>query len=159
CRTALCGAEMIRAETGGAFAAAFARHGFSPEAFRPCYGLAEATLAVTMDTRGRGVRTREVPVGGGSMSSGSLVVATGEPLPGTDIRIVSPANEVLGRDAVGEVEVRGPSISPGYFADDAATAASHHGIWLRTGDLGFVGDGELYITGRIKDVIILNGEN
>jgi acyl-CoA synthetase (AMP-forming)/AMP-acid ligase II len=152
-RAALCGAEMVRPETAAAFAAAFAGSGFDPGAFRPCYGLAEATLAVTMDARGEGLRCRAVPGGRGA------VACVGEPLPGTEVRIVGPDGSQLGNDQVGEIQVRGPGVFAGYLADPAASAAAFDRGFLRTGDLGFLADGELYVSGRIKDLIIVAGEN
>jgi len=137
-RAAMTGAEMIRPETTAAFTGRYGPGGFAPEAFRPCYGLAEATLAVTFDMRGRGVR-----VGDGGH------VCVGSPVLDTEVRC----------DGSGAVEARGPGIFSGYYRDEEATGESLRDGWLRTGDLGRIVDGELYITGRTKDVLILRGNN
>jgi acyl-CoA synthetase (AMP-forming)/AMP-acid ligase II len=159
CRVAVNGAETVRAETARAFGQAFGDRGFASEALRPCYGLAEATLAVTVDSRGQGVRTRPAPaegVGGFGMAE---VACVGEPLRGTALRVVAADGTVLGDGCVGEIHVRGPGVFRGYLDDDAATEAAMDGDWLRTGDLGFLHDGELYVSGRLKDVLIVSGEN
>jgi acyl-CoA synthetase (AMP-forming)/AMP-acid ligase II len=137
-RAAMTGAEMIRPETVAAFEERFGPGGFASEAFRPCYGLAEATLAVTFDTSGKGVRTG--PDGH---------VCVGTPVADTEVRC----------DDDGAVEARGPGIFSGYYRDDEASMESLRDGWLRTGDLGFMQDGELTITGRTKDVLILRGNN
>lgn len=146
-RAALTGAEMVRPETCADFAALAAGAGFRPEAFVPCYGLAEATLAVTYDLDGRGVRTRRG------------AVAVGRPVADTELKIAAPDGRALPDGATGEILVRGPGVFDGYWEDPAATAEALVGGFLRTGDLGFVEDGELHVTGRIKDVLILRGHN
>jgi fatty-acyl-CoA synthase len=84
----------------------------------------------------------------------------GRPLPGLHVRIFDPSNERLMREReVGEIEIRGASVTPGYYGRPDATAAAFHDGWLRTGDLGYLVDGELVVCGRIKDVIILGGRN
>ena len=158
-RDAMTGAEMIRPETVEAFNDAFAGAGFRPETFRPCYGLAEATLAVTFDRRGEGMRTRPLPPGAESVLAGSEVVSVGEPMVGTDVRITGPAGEPVADGAVGEVEIRGPGVFTGYYNDPEATAETLVEGWMKTGDLGFLHDRELYVTGRSKDLLILRGNN
>lgn len=138
---------MVRPETCADFAALAAGAGFRPEAFVPCYGLAEATLAVTYDLDGRGVRTRRG------------AVAVGRPVADTELKIAAPDGRALPDGATGEILVRGPGVFDGYWEDPAATAEALVGGFLRTGDLGFVEDGELHVTGRIKDVLILRGHN
>lgn len=159
CRVALCGAEMVRPETMAAFTDRFAGRGFDARAVRPCYGMAETTLAVTCDAGGRGVRTRAVPGGSRSDTGASEVVCVGEPLSGLDVRVCAPDGRDLGEDAVGEVRVRGPSVFAGYFGDPEATAEALRDGWLCTGDLGFLSGGELHVTGRLKDLIIVRGQN
>ncbi len=158
-RVALCGAEMVRRETSEAFCARFAASGFSPNAFRPCYGLAEATLAVTVDNRGEGTRTLPAPEETEIGTGISEVVCTGEPFPGTELRVVAPDGTALAEGRVGEVEVRGPGVFAGYYNDPEATDRTLVGGWLKTGDLGFLHRGELYLTGRSKEVLIIHGQN
>src|SRR5262249_23634978 len=84
----------------------------------------------------------------------------GRPLPGIQVRVCDPARGAAMRDReVGEIEIRGASVTPGYYKHPAATANALHDGWLRTGDLGYMTDGELVVCGRIKDVIILGGRN
>ncbi len=158
---AMTGAEMIRPETVEGFCDAFGP-GFRPEDFRPCYGLAESTLAVTMDVRGRGLRTRPLPAGAEASRAAfglSEVAAVGEPIPGLEVRIAGPGGRRLADGEVGEIRVRGPSVFSGYYNDPEATAEALAGGWLLTGDLGFLHRGELYVTGRIKDLLIVRGTN
>jgi fatty-acyl-CoA synthase len=156
---AMTGAEMVRPETIAGFCEAFAAAGFRPEVFRPCYGLAEATLAVTFDQRGAGVRTKPLPAGGDLGLGLREVVTLGTPIAETEVAIVGPDLLPLPDGAIGEVWVRGPSVFSGYYNDPEATAASLRDGWLATGDLGFLEDGELALTGRSKDVLILRGHN
>lgn len=158
-RDAMTGAEMIRPETVEAFSEAFADAGFRPETFRPCYGLAEGTLAVTFDRRGEGMRTRPLPAGADSVLAGSEVVSVGEPVVGTGVRITGPSGAPVAEGTVGEVEVRGPGVFAGYQNDPEATAETLVDGWMKTGDLGFLHDRELYVTGRVKDLLILRGNN
>ncbi|MEM7349757.1 MAG: fatty acyl-AMP ligase [Acidobacteriota bacterium] len=161
-RDAMTGAEMVRPETVEAFCDAFVPYGFDPQAFRPCYGMAEGTLAVTFDLKGQGVRTRPLPAGADPAATGSglnEVVCVGEPIRATEVRIVAPNGEPLLEGEVGEIRVRGPSVFVGYYNDDQATAESLQDGWLATGDLGFLYAGELYITGRLKDILIVRGTN
>ncbi len=156
---AMTGAEMVRPETVAGFCEAFAEAGFRPEAFRPCYGLAEATLAVTFDQRGLGVRTKPLPAGSDPGLGLREVVVLGAPIAETEVTIVGPDHLPLPDGVIGEVWVRGPSGFSGYYDDPEATAQSLRDGWLATGDLGFLDDGELSLTGRSKDVLILRGHN
>jgi fatty-acyl-CoA synthase len=143
-----CGAEPVRADTLRQFAQAFAPSGLPPGALLPCYGLAEATLAVAFSPVDRGV----VELDG--------VTSCGPPLAGVEVRVVGPAGESLAAGAVGEIHVRGSSTARGYLADPEATAEAFGADgWLRTGDLGRLVDGELLVTGRRKDVVIVHGRN
>jgi acyl-CoA synthetase (AMP-forming)/AMP-acid ligase II len=177
-RLAFSGAEPVRAETLARFAEAFAPCGFRREAFYTCYGLAEATLLATAGKRGRtlpilSVRKaaleahRAEPAGPGEPGA-RLLVGCGECVPDQRIVVVHP--EKLNRcspDEVGEIWIAGPSIAHGYWGRpeesrrtfEARFADTGEGPFLRTGDLGFVRDGELFITGRLKDLIILHGRN
>jgi acyl-CoA synthetase (AMP-forming)/AMP-acid ligase II len=156
-RVALNGAEPVSAVTLRAFAARFARWGLRPEALMPVYGLSEATLAVTFSDGRTAFRTarvdrdaladkRVVPT-----EDGMEIVSVGRPLPGVEIAAAV--------DAVGPVRVRGASVMAGYLHQPERTAAAIVDGWLDTGDLGFLHDGELYISGRTRDVIILRGRN
>lgn len=161
---ALTGAEMIRRETVDGFCERFAPCGFRPEVFRPCYGLAEATLAVTVDVQRRGLRTLPVPesaLAGGAAEGFALseVACVGETVLDTTVRIVDAAGHSLKDGEVGEVYVGGPCVFKGYYNDPESTAEGLKNGELATGDLGFMHEGELYLTGRTKDVLILHGHN
>jgi acyl-CoA synthetase (AMP-forming)/AMP-acid ligase II len=159
---AFVGAEPVRAATLDRFEATFAKVGFRREAFYPCYGLAEATLIVS---GGR----RDTPPIVWRDPSGPARVSCGRARLSTEIAIVDRARGARCDDGVeGEIWVHGPSVADGYFGDQEASretfAAALDGTqensrWLRTGDLGCIVDGELYITGRAKDVVVKNGVN
>ena len=133
--------------------------------------MAEATLAVTFPEPGSGLTVDVVdgrvletdryaapvaPENGGARRLARL----GRPLPGLGVRVCDPATGAAMQDReVGEIEITGTSVTPGYYGAPDATAAAFHDEWLRTGDLGYVVDGELVVCGRIKDVIILGGRN
>ncbi len=159
-RGAMSGAEMVRPETVEGFCQAFGPYGFRPEAFRPCYGLAEATLAVTFDQEGRGTRTLPLPKSAAADGYAlSQVVCCGRVIDDTRLEIRGPAGRVLPEGQIGEVTVCGPGIFKGYWNDPEATAEGLRQGFLHTGDLGFLHDGELYLTGRLKDILILRGHN
>ena len=156
--SAMTGAEMIRSETCTAFVDKFNPYGFGRRQWRPSYGMAEATLAATFDRQCAGIRTATTDIAG---SLRKEAVCCGPAILHTSVQISSCATpgEFLNDGAIGEVWIKGPGVFGGYFNDPAATAETIHNGWLRTGDLGFLKDGELYITGRIKDLIIINGHN
>jgi acyl-CoA synthetase (AMP-forming)/AMP-acid ligase II len=176
-KLALNGAEPVRQDTIDRFVATFAPYGFSPSAVYPAYGLAEATLLVSGGRRGAGVVGRQVSRG--ALAGGHVAAATpddcqsligcGRELVGERIAIVDPQTcERRAANRVGEIWVDGPNVTKGYWQNAEATAATFQArimgeagqSWLRTGDLGFVDDdGELFVTGRIKDVIIIRGMN
>jgi acyl-CoA synthetase (AMP-forming)/AMP-acid ligase II len=158
-RAALVGAEMVRPETLAAFSRLTAGTGFEPRFFRPCYGLAEATLAVTFDTRGEGLRTRPRPREAELGDGPAEVACLGGPVADTEVSIRARDGAVCGDGRVGEVWVRGPGVFTGYWNDPRATAQALRDGWLATGDLGFLAEGELYLTGRIKDLLIVRGHN
>ena len=177
-RLAFNGAEPVRAETLRRFAEMFAPCGFRPEAFYPCFGLAEATLIVSggyvaappvvrsFDSEALTLgKAREVGSGVGASRD---LVGCGETLPDQKIVIANPETKsTCPPGDIGEIWVGGPSMAQGYWKRPDATEAtfrahladSGEGPFLRTGDLGFMLDGELYITGRLKDLIILRGVN
>jgi len=165
-RVAGCGAEPIQADTLRAFADRFSRIGFSEKAFVPSYGMAEYTLAIAFST---GVPTdrvdqeklwtdgEAVPVEDGGLE----IVGCGRSFPEHGIRIVDvDSREPLEDRKVGEIEVRGPSVMQGYYENETETRRTIYDEgWMRTGDLGYLVDGSVYICGRAKDVIIVNGKN
>ena len=176
--TAMCGAEPVRSATLQGFAEAFAPAGFRPESFYPVYGLAEATLLVSggsdspvpvlrhIDRVALGER-RIVEVAAENPSAATLV-GCGRPQGGQQVIIVDPeTRRPSGADEVGEIWVAGPSVAQGYWgrpeqteeAFSAHLAGTGRGPFLRTGDLGFFRSGELFVTGRRKDLIIIRGTN
>jgi len=169
------GAEPVRADTMKRFAAAFASCGFRPGAFHPCYGLAEATLLVSGGSlRDEMFRTIQVAAfeqnrvleASAQGRNVRTLVASGHALHDTRIVIVHPESlTACAPDEVGEIWVSGPSVTQGYWnrpEDTERTCRSYlkdtgEGPFLRTGDLGFMKDGELFVTGRLKDLIIISG--
>ena len=164
-RVALNGAEPVAPSVLRAFQERFARWGFRPEALTPVYGLSEATLAVTFSSLFEPFRAtrfdRQQLAEGQAVAEddGVELVSVGRPLPGTEIRVQGDDHESLDPGWVGEVWVRGPSLMTGYLGCPEATAKTLRDGWLATGDLGFVHDGELFLTSRAKDVVILRGRN
>ncbi len=158
-RAALTGAEMVRSDSIDAFCERFGPSGFVRESFRPCYGLAEAALAVTLDRHGRGPRLLPVPRGADAGLGLDTLVSNGQPIPETELRITAPDGTEVADGVLGEVRVRGPSVFLGYYDDPEATAECLEDGWLRTADLGFLDDGELFIAGRLKEILILRGQN
>ena len=170
-RAAGVGAEMIRPDVLRNFAEKFAPAGFSMNSFLPCYGLAESTLAVTFSHTGHGFQSLRVDAG--TLIDKKIAVRLqadgrkynefvncGRPLPGHTVKIAGDTGQELPDLRVGSVLVHGPSIMTGYFNSPEDTEKSlRPGNWLDTGDLGFLFEGNLYITGRRTDVIIINGRN
>ncbi|QTZ90350.1 non-ribosomal peptide synthetase [Streptomyces auratus] len=174
-RVAFNGAEPIRADTQERFAEAFAGAGFDARAFFACYGIAEATLLVTGAARGAGARVltvdgdalalegRAVPSPDGTRR----LVGCGTPAAGHRVLIVdAERGRAVPDGTVGQIWVGGPSVATGYRGAPQATAdtfgarvTGEDGTFLRTGDLGFRHDGELYVTGRVKDLIVVRGRN
>ncbi|HWI66268.1 MAG TPA: fatty acyl-AMP ligase, partial [Symbiobacteriaceae bacterium] len=156
-QVAVTGAEPVRAETMERFTRTFAPCGFKEATFHPSYGLAEATLIVS------GKRGAVPP--GTLAVDGAVLVSCGRPAPETTVRIMDAEDHTAcepGR--VGEVWVSGPAVAAGYWQRTEETARTFGNVldgqrYLRTGDLGFVHEGELYITGRLKDLMIIRGQN
>ena len=165
------GADMIRPDVMQGFVDAFADAGFQASAFLPSYGLAEATLAVTLMPPGEGIRVElveETELSGGPDSARAAadrprrfraIVNCGKPVRDMRVEIREEDGTPLPERAIGKVWCAGPSVMVGYFRDDTATAACMAGGWLDTGDMGYFSDGYLYIVGRAKDMIIVNGRN
>ncbi|MDG4827792.1 fatty acyl-AMP ligase [Solwaraspora sp. WMMD1047] len=176
-------AEPVRAEAVDAFVAAFADCGLRPTAPTPCYGLAEATLPVTAPPLDEGTVDRHFdraalaagraePRPDGTPDTVRLV-SCGLPRTGVSVRVVDPAaHHRLADGEIGEIWVRGPNVADGYWARPDRTAEvfagrlrpaaaddTDDGPWLRTGDLGFLLDGRLHVTGRLKDLVIVRGRN
>jgi len=163
-RIACNGAEPVSGKAMRRFAARLAPHGFRPEALVPVYGLSEAALAVTWSRAGRPLEGRRVdPVRlakDGVVAPGEReVVAVGGPVPGVELAVRGEDGAPAGEGRLGRIFVRGPSMMREYLGEPAATAAALRDGWLDTGDLGFVLDGELYVHGRAKDVVIVHGAN
>ena len=156
-RVAFSGSEAVRESTLDQFSDRFSAVGFTRKAFLPCYGLAEATLAVTC------IASDATPTTVSSPTTDKTYVNCGKPVIDTDIRIGEAAFQFSNAGPVGEVYVSAPGIALGYWQKPDATADAFRMIdgkrWLRTGDLGFLAEGELVITGRVKDLIILDGQN
>lgn len=173
------GAEPLRSETLDRFTKVFAPCGFRREAFYPCYGLAEATLIVSgsrkafapivATVRAESLEQHKVvEASEDDESSVRSLVSCGRELREQKIRIVDPETlTACAPDEVGEIWVSGPSVARGYWAREEETELAFHahiietgeGPFLRTGDLGFIRGGELFVTGRLKDLIIIRGRN
>jgi fatty-acyl-CoA synthase len=168
-RLAFCGAEPVGATTMRAFTARFAHYGFRATALTPVYGLAENTLGLTFSEPGRGIRTDRISRLGladsqhaiRAQSSDDVVelVSCGRALPSNRIRIVDAAGHEVAERVVGRIEFRSPSATGGYFRNPGLTATLIRDGWLDTGDLGYMADGELFITGRVKDLVIRAGRH
>ncbi|WP_458371446.1 non-ribosomal peptide synthetase [Pseudomonas lactis] len=168
-RVAYSGSEPIRLDTLERFAEKFAACGFTPNNFFASYGLAEATLFVAGGIRGRGIRAmrmdeQALAANRAEPGQGSAIMSCGTSQPDHAVLIADPhILTELPDQCVGELWATGPSIAHGYWRNPEASAKTfvqHAGrTWLRTGDLGFIRDGEVYITGRLKDLLIVRGHN
>ncbi len=173
-KVALNGSEPVNHATMARFAEKFAPHGFDPQAFFPCYGMAETTLFVSGGAPGNGVKTRHfdsTAFAAGTLreaAQGIEVVSCGLISPAFALTIVNPDTcAPCADETIGEIWLHGPSVAQGYWKNSEQTQAGFQAQlnnedarqWLRTGDLGFVRDGELFVTGRIKELIILRGRN
>lgn len=168
-RVAYSGSEPIRLDTLERFAEKFAACGFTPNNFFASYGLAEATLFVAGGTRGHGIPAlrldeQALAANRAEPGQGAAIMSCGTSQPEHAVLIADPATlATLPDNAVGEIWATGPSIAHGYWRNPEATAKTfvqHEGrTWLRTGDLGFIREGEVFITGRLKDLLIVRGHN
>ncbi|CAB3638598.1 2-succinylbenzoate--CoA ligase [Paraburkholderia phenoliruptrix] len=168
-RLAFCGAEPVSASTMRAFASGLANHGFSATALTPVYGLAENTLGLTFSEPGRGLRTDRISRARLANSQHAAqaespddvleLVSCGRPLRGNQIRVVDAARNERPERAVGRIEFRSLSATRGYFQNPDLTARLIHDGWIDTGDLGYMADEELFITGRVKDLVIRAGRH
>lgn len=168
-RMAFNGAEPVSPETALAFQTRFAGYGLRPGAMSPVYGLAESSVGLAFPPPGRGILVdrirrdifessgRAVPAEEGQ---GSLrFVACGRPLPGHQIRIVDAAGRETGEREEGRLEFSGPSVTSGYFHNPEESARLFRGEWADSGDFAYIAQGEIYLTGRSKDMIIRAGRN
>ncbi|WP_066450602.1 AMP-binding protein [Halomonas chromatireducens] len=168
-RIAFNGAEPVSARTFERFAETLAPCGLHQEALMPVYGLAEAAVGLCVATPGRGVILdavhREVFATTGEArpepdpEAAQTFVNCGPPLPGYSVRIVDPQGEVLPERHEGDIEFRGPSATQGYFNNAEESRKLCHGEWLRTGDRGYLADGDIHLSGRRKDVLVRGGRN
>lgn len=166
------GADMIRPEVMQSFVDAFGQAGFSASAFLPSYGLAEATLAVSIMPPGEGIvidMIDETELSGGVAAEGEAesgseqryraIVNCGRPVKDMLVEVRNENGAVVSDRKIGRIFAKGPSIMVGYFRDQEATDACLSDGWLDTGDMGYTINGYIYIVGRAKDMIIVNGKN
>lgn len=161
---ALNGAEPVTPAVLRAFSDRFARWGFRPEALTPVYGLSEAALAVTFSSAARPFTTAQVDpellAREGRVSVGPReLVSVGRPVAGVEVEVRDEGGQALPEGRSGRIHVRGPGVMHGYFGALEATRSALVEGWLDTGDLGFVLDGELYVCGRAKELVIVRGAN
>ena len=169
-RLAFNGAEPVRAATLERFASRFARYGFDPRAMTTVYGLAESSVGLSFPPLGRNPRIDRIdpralardgvarPLGD-SAQAAIEVVSCGLPLPAHEIRVVDERGRELAERIEGRIEFRGPSATHGYYRNAAATERLFRNGWLDTGDVGYITDGELFLTSRAKDLIKRGGHN
>ena len=161
------GADMIRPDVMQAFVDAFSEAGFRANAFQPSYGLAEATLAVSIMPPGEGIvveLVEETQLSGGPYNQDRprryrAIVNCGKPVRDMAVEVRDDEGAPLPEKMIGKLWAKGPSIMPGYFRDKEATDACMVDGWLDTGDMAYVSEGYIFIVGRAKDMIIINGKN
>ncbi len=168
-RVALNGAEPIHPATLDRFIERYSRYGFRGESMMPVYGLAENSVALSFSPRGTAPRIDVVDRAAfelrgearpaGEVAGNLRFVSAGRALPGHEIRIINDNGEVIGERREGQVQFRGASAMQGYYRNPEATTLAMDGDWYRTGDLGYFAEGDLFITGRTKDLIIRAGRN
>lgn len=169
-RCAGIGGDMIRPHVLRRFAERFGGHGFDAKAYVASYGMAEATLALSFAPLDEGLKTETVDLDrlerdavaaspGGEAGRSREFVLCGPALPGHAIEVRDPDGAALPERRVGKIFAQGPSLMRDYFREPEETAAALSGGWLDTGDLGYLTGGEIVITGRAKDLILVNGRN
>lgn len=165
------GAEPIAPKIMEDFITVLEPHGFPPQAMMPVYGMAEATLAISFsplqkpplvkifDTEDLEIYNRATLFNKKKHRHGRPIVSVGIPLQQAEIRITDEQDHELDEGFVGHIQIKGPSVTKGYESEGEETGETFCGEWLRTGDLGFLHEGNLYISGRYKDIILINGKN
>jgi fatty-acyl-CoA synthase len=161
------GADMIRPDVMQSFVDAFGDAGFKASAFLPSYGLAEATLAVSIMPPGEGINVELVEESELTGMSGSAdrptrfraIVNCGKAVKDMTIEVREDDGSILPDRVIGKIWCTGPSIMTGYFRDEESTAACMKNDWLDTGDMGYLSNGYIFVVGRAKDMIIINGKN
>lgn len=154
------GAERVHYETLRTFCDTFAPYGFNPDAIKPCYGTAELTLAITVpDGRTGNSFGRFIRCDAGQTGAAEPVLSMGRPLEGSRIEIRDPGGQVLADGEVGQIFIASPCLMQGYYRDPQATAAAVVDGFYASGDFGYLREGELFVLGRIKELIILRGRN
>lgn len=168
-RAAVLAGEMVNPHTVAGFTRDFAPYGLPRTALTPAYGLAENTLMATCTPPGSGAI--QISVDRAELEHGvpravesagphsRTLVSAGRPAPGVTLRIVGPDGASVSHGHVGEIQLRSPSLMTGYLGNDHATTRVFDGPWLRTGDQGFLHDGDLYVCGRKKEMVIVHGRN
>ncbi|MDT4995132.1 MAG: hypothetical protein QOH97_5024 [Actinoplanes sp.] len=169
-RLALNGSESVKADTVRAFTDTFTPLGAAPTTMYPCYGMAEATLAITLPELGTaprvvivdrraltpGERVRQVSA---TTAEGRELVGLGVPVPQMRVRVCGADGNPFPDGTLGEIHINGPAVTTGYLNDDPNTRQALVNGWLRTGDLGFFDHGELFVAGRLKEMIVVHGRN
>ncbi len=169
-RAALNGAEPVSPMTLMRFANRFLPYGFRQECFLPVYGMAECAVALTFPPLGRSPRVDSVNRGALASAGRALpsedrdanalqFVSVGVPIPGHQIRIVEESGREVGERRQGHIHFRGPSMMQGYYGNPETTLLAFCDGWIDSGDLGYQAEGELFVTGRSKDIIIKGGRN
>ncbi|MDW3192233.1 MAG: amino acid adenylation domain-containing protein [Cytophagales bacterium] len=157
------GAEPISKEICTEFSEKLNSYGLKEEAICPVYGMAEATLAVTMSGIDDRVSSTDLEYGNtgyAAIGYSQSIINVGRPIDHCQLRITNEEDQVVTDGIVGQIEIKGRSVTGGYYNDEERTREIlNEEHWLKTGDLGFVQDGQLYVTGRIKDIIFINGQN
>lgn len=168
-----CGAEPVNAATLDAFYQCYKPHGLSESALTPCYGMAEATLAISFGNTAENFKNlcidrqayytekvaRPVLANSEPNTPSMIVTSCGKIISGHNVKVVKKDGGSADEMEIGEIYFSGPSVTEGYFEKETTNKQHIFDSWLHTGDLGFISKGELYISGRVKDVIIINGRN
>jgi fatty-acyl-CoA synthase len=167
-RIAGCGAEPINPQVMRGFVERFGPVGFDERALLPCYGMAESTLAISFSDHAAPIVVDRVDAA--ALKAGRAeparegapvveIMSCGHSFPGHEVKITDESGAPVREREIGEIVVRGPSVTRGYFDNPGATAEAFRDDWLRTGDLGYLANGQLHICGRLKDLIIIRGAN